>query len=168
VGTFGFPMSCGHFFIRPSVFVLCLALAAGCSVSRQAGKESSESPRVFIDSFMQKIVSNSCEEAFSDIDIDTLINYGRPQNELYGALPRSMKARYRKDFWEGIYARLFRNLPREEARYSLEVVAGHPEVVDTTGASPRKKVYISLQRRNGGLKITGVEKEPPPAWSAPR
>jgi hypothetical protein len=133
-------------------------LAVGCSLPLVTSTANPDRSRAFVESFMLKVVDGRCDEAFEDFDIDSLVIYGRPQGEFYRGLPVDTQARYRKDLCEGIYAGLFRNRPPEEALYALNVSPEHPEVVEVSESTGRKKLVFLLDPSRRELNIVRLEK----------
>jgi hypothetical protein len=84
-----------------------------------------------------------------------------------------MKERFRKDFVEGIYARLFRDLPRASVTPRVVTVEGDPFTLEVTGSSKRKNLFFTVNGQKGGMKIVRIEKSLPlfreslPAETAP-
>ena len=146
---------------------LLFAAGAGCTAHRAETVAREATPSSFIDSFMGKVVANDYEGAFLDLDMETLVNYGRRPAETYEALPPSMKERFRKDFVEGVYARLFRNLPRESATHRVAAVEGDPFTVEVSGSSPRKNLFFTMQQQGEGMKIIGIDKTLPSETDEP-
>lgn len=156
-----------RFFTGFLLLFLLFAAGAGCTAHRAETVAREETPASFIDSFMGKVVANDYEGAFHDLDMETLVNYGRRPVETYEALSPSMKERFRKDFVEGVYARLFRNLPRESATHRVAAVESDPLTVEVSGSSPRKNLFFTLQRQRAGMKIVLIDKALRPGSDRP-
>jgi hypothetical protein len=110
-----------------------------------------------VESFMRKVVASAHESAFADLDIRLLVNYGRPQWELYRSLAPGEQERYRRDFIEGIYAYLFKGLPPAEASWSAVAPDPGSPVVEVTGR-PGKVLRLVVQKTPAGLKIVMIER----------
>jgi hypothetical protein len=110
-----------------------------------------------VESFMRKVVASAHEAAFADLDIRLLVNYGRPQWELYSALQPGEQERYRRDFIEGIYAFLFKDLPPAQASWSVVAPDPGSPVVEVTGRSG-KVLRLVVQKTPAGLKIVMIER----------
>ncbi len=158
----------------PGLLLLLLLFAgAGCTAHRAETGAREETASSFIDAFMRKVIANDHEGAFHDLDMEALVNYGRRIGEVYKTLPPSMKERFRKDFVEGIYARLFRDLPRASVTPRVVTVEGDPFTLEVTGSSKRKNLFFTVNGQKGGMKIVRIEKSLPlfreslPAETAP-
>jgi len=141
-------------FILPGLVLL----AGGCALPQEFATAKPDRSLAFMKSFMVKVVDGRCEEAFEDIDIDSLVTYGRRQGPLYRNLPVDAQARYRKDLCEGIYAGLFRNRPAEEALYTLAVSPDRPEAVGVSESTGRKKILFLLSFSERKPRIVRIEK----------
>lgn len=133
--------------------VLLLAGCAGPPRPRHAVEDS----RAFVDVFMRNVVAADHEAAFRAIDIDVLVNLGRPQREFYRSLPAQGQERYRRDFVAGIYAFLFREMPAAQALFEVAVPARDNLTVSVTGR-PGTRLLLTLRRTPEGYRITGLEK----------
>ena len=143
----------------PGIILTSLALLVwGCSLPPGTTTANPDKSRAFMESFMQKVVEGRCDEAFAGFDIDSLVIYGRPQGAAYAKLPVDAQARYRKDFCEGIYAGLFRDLPAEEALYTLDVSPDRSEVVTVSEGKGRKKIVFLLNPSGRELRVVRIEK----------
>lgn len=136
----------------------------GCTVSRQQTAVGRLEVVAFMAPFMERVLADDWESAFAEIDIDSLVNYGRPQGEFYRRLPEEKKTRYRRDFIQGVYLYLYGAMPREKAGEPKLYLSEDPLSVEVSGKSKDKRLHFHLENRSNGLKIVRIEKAagPPP------
>lgn len=153
----------------PAAITLSVTAALfGCSLSRQEAGVDRKEVNTFMESFMKDVLADDWERAFAAIDIGSLVNYGRSQGEFYRTLPEKMKARYRRDFIQGIYAYLYRDTPRGEARPPRIHLSADPLTVEVRGSREGKWLHFHLVRHPEDFRIVRVEKaEGPPSQAGP-
>lgn len=143
------------------VFALALTalvvLQPACAGHGRRRPASVPDPRAFVESFISKVVAADHDGAFADLDIDVLLNYRRPQGELYRSLSPTDQQRYRRDFIDGIYAFLFRETAPGRAVWRVEIDAGNALQVDVVGR-PGKRLRLTLKAVPAGLRIVAFAK----------
>jgi hypothetical protein len=107
--------------------------------------------------FMRHVVANDVEEGFGLIDISSLVNYGKEQGEWYRSLTRKDQEFYRRTFIEGIYTYFFRNLPADQAAYTLSTPDPVEPVVEVAGRHG-KVLRFTLRRAGSGWRIFKIDK----------
>jgi len=140
-----------------SCLLLIVPALCGCVTPGREMTDGTEKARATIEAFMNEVIAHDYEEAFEYLDIDSLVNLGRPQGEIYRSLDPPHQSRYRKDFIEGVYLFLFRKVaPGEEIFQTL--VQDNGLSVYVTGRGSKKRLRFILADREGDLKIVGIEK----------
>lgn len=142
--------------VRIAVVVAVTMFQAGCAGPARQGA-AREDPRVFVESFLRNVVAADHEAAFASLEIDALVNYGRPQGERYRSLSPRDRERYRRDFVEGVYAFLFRDAPPARAVFEVAAPAPGSLTLGVTGR-PGKRLLVTLRHTPGGYRIVQVEK----------
>jgi hypothetical protein len=135
-----------------------LAVLCGCSFVRPGERGRAVSPQDVATEFVRKVIANDIEGGFGLLAISSsLVNYDLPQTVRYLSLGPEDQRRYRKDFIEGVYVFLFRNLPPEQARFTVASTDPGAFVVEVTGR-PRKTLRLTLTNTGEGLRISRIDK----------